>query len=224
MFELYLDSANCEEISVLSKIMPLAGVTTNPSIMAAGGVGLTHLLPVLSDILGPDSRFHVQVISNTVEGIVAEAEQLHAMPFDIVVKIPAHTVGLTAIKEIKKYNIPVLATAIYNVQQGWLAALNGADYLAPYLNRIDNLGFDGIGVVSDLQGLIDSYQFPSKLLVASFKNVQQVLQVLKLGVASVTLPLDIAQQMLTNPATDAAVEKFERDWQAVFADKLSVES
>lgn len=224
MFELYLDSANVKEIKTFSEIMPLTGVTTNPSIMAAGGLGLTELLQALSDVLGGKGRFHVQVLSNTVADIVAEAKQLHALPFDIVVKIPAHTAGLTAIKQIKRHDIPVLATAIYNVQQGWLAAMNGADYLAPYLNRIDNLGFDGIGVVSDLQGLIDRYQLPSKLLVASFKNVQQVLRVLQLGVASVTLPLDIAQQMLTNPATDAAVEKFERDWQAVFADRLSFES
>ncbi|QPK62423.1 fructose-6-phosphate aldolase [Methylomonas sp. LL1] len=224
MFELYLDSANLAEIRILSESLPLAGVTTNPSILASGGAGLTQVLPELAEILGSNSRFHVQVISHTVEDIVAEAMQLHALPFDIVVKIPAHATGLAAIKQIKQHNIPVLATAIYNVQQGMLAALNGADYLAPYLNRIDNLGFDGIGVVADLQGMIDRYQLPAKLLVASFKNVQQVLQVLKLGVAAVTLPLDIAQQMLTNPATDAAVAKFEQDWQTVFADKLSFES
>jgi len=110
------------------------------------------------------------------------------------------------------------------VQQGMLAALHGADYLAPYLNRIDNQGFDGIAVVSDLQTFIDRYQLPSKLLVASFKNVNQVLQVLKLGVGAVTLPLDIAQQILTTPATDTAVEKFSHDWQSAFADKLSFES
>lgn len=224
MFELYLDSADCGQIKSLAQALPLAGVTTNPSIMAAGGVGLTQLLPELTEILGPESRFHVQVLSNSVEGIIAEAEALHALPYDIVVKIPAHAAGLAAIKPIKQRDIPVLATAIYNVQQGWLAALNGADYLAPYLNRIDNLGFDGLAVVADLQNLIDEYRLPTKLLVASFKNVQQVLQVLKLGVASVTLPLDIAGQMLHNPATDAAVHKFIQDWQSVFADSLSFQS
>lgn len=224
MFELYLDSANLQEIRDLAQVLPLAGVTTNPSIMASGGIGLTRLLPELADILGPNSRFHVQVISNTLEGIVAEAKLLHDLPFDIVVKIPAHTAGLSAIKQIKRFDIPVLATAIYNVQQGWLAALNGADYLAPYLNRIANQGGDAVGVVSDLQGLIDQYRLPTKVLVASFKNVQQVLQVLKLGVASVTLPPDIARQMLTNPATDAAVDKFEQDWRTVFSDSLSFES
>lgn len=224
MFELYLDSANLEDIRDLSKIMPLAGVTTNPSIMAAGGLGLSRLLTELSEIFGSQGRFHVQVVSNSVEGIVAEAKQLHTLPYDIVVKIPAHAAGLNAIKQIKQFEIPVLATAIYNVQQGWLAALNGADYLAPYLNRIDNLGFDGIGVVGDLQTLIDNYRLSTKLLVASFKNVQQVLQVLKMGVASVTLPIDITRQMVNNPATDAAVEKFAEDWHSVFGDHLSFES
>ncbi|PPD32075.1 MAG: fructose-6-phosphate aldolase [Methylomonas sp.] len=224
MLEIYLDSANLAEISRLSRTLPLAGVTTNPSIMATAGLGLGELLPALTEILGPNSRFHVQVISNTLEDIIAEARQLHALPFDIVVKIPANSAGLTAIKHIKQDNIPVLATAIYTVQQGMIAALNGADYLAPYLNRIDNLGFDGGSVVSDLQHFINQYQLPCKLLVASFKNVQQVLQVFKLGVHAITLPSDIAHQMLTTPATDAAVLQFSRDWQATFADKLSFET
>ena len=224
MLEIYLDSSNLEEIKKLSAALPLAGVTTNPSIMAAGGIGLTRLLTELTEIMGSNSRFHVQVISNTVESIIAEAGKLHELPFDIVVKIPAHTAGLAAIKQIKKDNIPVLATAIYNVQQGVMAAMNGADYLAPYLNRIDNLGFNGISVVADLQQFINQHQLPTKLLVASFKNVHQVLQVFKHGVQAVTLPLDIAQQILNNPATDAAVVKFSQDWNSVFADKLSFES
>ena len=224
MLEIYLDSANLAAIKTLSPVLPLAGVTTNPSIMAAGGLGLRELLPALTDILGSDSRFHVQVVGNTVEDIISEAKQLQAMPFDIVVKIPAHSAGLSAIKHLKQHNIPVLATAIYTVQQGMMAALNGADYLAPYLNRIENMGFDGIAVVGDLQQFINQYQLPCKLLVASFKNVQQVLQVFKHGVQAVTLPLDIAQQILTTPATDASVEQFNRDWQAVFTNKLSFES
>ncbi len=134
-----------------------------------------------------------------VQHILSPRPQLHDLPFDIAVKIPAHAIGLTAIKHIKKHKIPVLATAIYNVQQGMLAALNGADCLAPYLNRIDNLGFDGIGVVSDLQGLLDRYQLPGKLLVASFKNVQQVLQVVKQGVDAVTLCNQLSGPLTRNP-------------------------
>jgi len=224
MIELYLDSADLAAIKPLAPSLPLAGVTTNPTILAAGGLGLNRLLPQLLDILGPSSRFHVQVVSETVEGIVQEAERLHRLPFDIVVKIPAHAAGLAAIKLVKQRDIPVLATAIYNVQQGMLAAFNGADYLAPYLNRIDNQGCDGVGVVADLQNLVERYQLPCKLLVASFKNVRQVLQVMQLGVAAATLPIDIAKQMLGQPATDAAVRTFADDWQAAFAGKLSFET
>ncbi|MCK9607072.1 MAG: fructose-6-phosphate aldolase [Methylomonas sp.] len=223
MLELYLDSANLADIENLSHALPLAGVTTNPTIMAASGMSVNRLLPAMTEILGDEARFHVQVISNTADNIIAEAHKLHELPFDIVVKIPAHTAGLSAIKQLKKDGVPLLATAIYNLQQGMLAALNGADYLAPYVNRIDHLGVDGIQVVGDLQSFINQYQLPSKLLVASFKNVHQVLQVLSHGVRAVTLPIDIARQFLTTPATDTAVEKFSQDWHAAFADRLSYE-
>lgn len=173
MLELYLDSADLEAIAQLAPVLPVAGVTTNPTIMAAGGMGLQPLLASLVEILGQGSRFHVQVLADTVEGMLAEARQLQALP---------------------------------------------------YLNRIDNLGGEGLSVVADLQRFIEQYQLPGKLLVASFKNVQQVLQVLRLGVAAVTLPVDIARQMLATPAADAAVAQFNQDWQAVFPGKLSYQS
>ena len=224
MFELYLDTAQLADIERLSQSLPLAGVTTNPSLLAAGGIGLNQWLPSLIEHLGISCRVHIQVLSHTVDDIIAEAHALHDLPYDIVVKIPTHAAGLAAIKRLKRHDIPVLATAIYNAQQGILAALHGADYLAPYVNRIDNQGGDGIAVVAELQNLIERYHLPSKLLVASFKNVQQVMQVMKLGVAATTLPVDIATHMLTTPATDSAVDVFERDWQSVFGDKRAVES
>lgn len=224
MFELYLDTAQLADIERLATVLPLAGVTTNPTLLANGNIGLNQWLPTLIEHLGIGCRVHIQVISNSLNGILAEAQALHDLPYDIVVKIPAHAEGLAAIKQLKRHDIPVLATAIYNAQQGMLAALHGADYLAPYLNRIDNQGGDGIGVVAELQNLIERYCLPSKLLVASFKNVQQVMQVMKLGVGAVTLPVEIADHMLKTPSTDTAVEVFQQDWQRVFADRLVFES
>lgn len=224
MLEIYLDTANLQQIQQLAPILPLRGVTTNPSIMATGGLGLRDLLPKLEAVLGKQTRIHVQVLSNSIDGIIEEASQLHALPYDIVVKIPTHANGLAAIKQIKQEAVPVLATAIYSKQQAILAALNGADYLAPYLNRIDNLGMNSIEVISAIQNFLDQYQLPSQLLVASFKNLNQVLAVMDLGVGAVTLPTDIAWQFLHNPTTDLAVEKFNTDWQLQFADKLSYQS
>lgn len=224
MLELYLDTANLQQIEELAPILPLRGVTTNPSIMAAGGVGLNALLPKLESVLGKQTRIHVQVLSNSVDGIIEEASQLHALPYDIVVKIPAHANGLAAIKQIKQATVPVLATAIYSKQQAIIAALNGADYLAPYLNRIDNLGFDSLEVIDGIQNFLERYQLPSQLLVASFKNLNQVLSVLDLGVGAVTLPTDIAWQFLNHQATELAVDKFNSDWQLQFSDKLSYQT
>jgi fructose-6-phosphate aldolase 1 len=192
--------------------------------LAQSGIGLNQLLLELDTVLGTGARFHAQVVSQTVNGMVEEAKRLHELPYDMVIKIPATETGLTAIKKIKAENITVLATAIYSVQQGFLAALCGADYLAPYVNRIYAMGTDGVAVAADLQLLLNQHQLNCKLLPASFKNTQQVMDVLKLGVAAITLPYDVAAQMLAHPAVQPAVDKFTSDWGEAFGDKLSFES
>jgi TalC/MipB family fructose-6-phosphate aldolase len=224
MFELYLDSADIGQISHFNACLPVHGITTNPSILARSGIGLAELLPKVIEILGGKARIHVQVVSGSADAMVREALNLQELNYDIVVKVPATEIGLTAIKQMKARNIPVLATAIYSVQQGFLAALCGADYLAPYVNRIDAMGANGTGVVADLQQLLDRHRLTSKLLPASFKNTQQVLEVLKAGVASITLPPDIAAELFAHPAVQPAVERFSQDWQEVFGERLSFES
>ncbi|MGR8951796.1 MAG: transaldolase family protein [Gammaproteobacteria bacterium] len=224
MFELYLDTADLDQIARYHACLPLRGITTNPSILARAGIGLTDLLPKLGEILGAQARIHVQVVGESAEAMVKEALILQELPYDIVVKVPATEIGLAAIKQMKARHIPVLATAIYSTQQGFLAALCGADYLAPYVNRIDALGADGTRVVAELQGLIERQGLPCKLLPASFKNTRQVLNVLQTGVASITLPVDIAAEMFAHPAVQPAVERFAQDWRSVFGNKLSYES
>jgi fructose-6-phosphate aldolase 1 len=187
-------------------------------------MGLRQLLSELSDILGKDARFHAQVISDNADAMVAEAEGIMALPYEMVVKVPATEIGLNAIKQMKRQDIPVLATAIYSAQQGFMAALCGADYLAPYVNRIDTLAGDGIGVVADLQNLLNDYQMQSKILAASFKSSHQALAIMKLGVGAITLPVDVAGQMLQHPAVSLAVDQFSKDWQKAFGDSLSYDS
>jgi TalC/MipB family fructose-6-phosphate aldolase len=224
MFELYLDTADLGQISRFGACLPVRGITTNPSILARSGLGLAELLPKVAQTLGEKTRIHVQVVSGSADAMVREALNLHEMPYDIVVKVPATEIGLAAIKQMKARNIPVLATAIYSVQQGFMAALCGADYLAPYVNRIDALGANGTGVVADLQLLLDRHRLGSKLLPASFKNAQQVLEVLKAGAASITLPPEIAAELFAHPGVQPAVERFSQDWQEFFGERLSFES
>jgi len=224
MLELYLDTADARQVARFNACLPIRGVTTNPSILAQSATGLKQLLPALAGSLGAEARFHVQVVSQSVEEMVTEAAELNRLPYDVVVKVPATESGLAAIRRMKALNHQVLATAIYCSHQGFLAALAGADYLAPYVNRIDMIGADGLGVVADLQLLIDKHHLPCKLLPASFKNTQQVMEVLKLGVGAITIPVDVAEQMLKHPAVPAAISQFSREWHEAFGNRLSFQS
>ncbi|ROP49028.1 fructose 6-phosphate aldolase [Enterobacter sp. BIGb0383] len=214
--ELYLDTANVKEVERLARIWPLAGVTTNPSIVAAGKEPLWDVLPRLRQAIGPQGRLFAQTMARDAAGMVAEAKRLtNAFP-DLVVKIPVTAEGLTAIKQLKQAGISTLGTAVYSAAQGLLAAMAGAEYVAPYVNRIDAQGGDGIRTVQELQTLLKLHAPQSKILAASFKTPRQAVDCLLAGCEAITLPLDVAQQMLGTPAVESAIEKFEQDWKNVF--------
>ncbi|AVR03569.1 fructose-6-phosphate aldolase [Pluralibacter gergoviae] len=214
--ELYLDTSDVAAVRWLARIFPLAGVTTNPSIVAAGSRPLDALLPALRDALGGQGRLFAQVLANDADEMVAEAKRLRGMVTDIVVKVPVTAQGLAAIKMLKQEGIPTLGTAVYGAAQGLMAALAGADYVAPYVNRIDAQGGSGIRSVEELQQLLALHAPQAKVLAASFKTPRQALDCLLAGCQAITLPLDVAQQMIASPAVDAAVEKFAVEWEGAF--------
>ncbi|MDQ2312672.1 fructose-6-phosphate aldolase [Pluralibacter gergoviae] len=214
--ELYLDTSDVAAVRWLARIFPLAGVTTNPSIVAAGSRPLDALLPALRDALGGQGRLFAQVLANDADEMVAEAKRLRGMVTDIVVKVPVTAQGLAAIKMLKQEGIPTLGTAVCGAAQGLMAALAGADYVAPYVNRIDAQGGSGIRSVEELQQLLALHAPQAKVLAASFKTPRQALDCLLAGCQAITLPLDVAQQMIASPAVDAAVEKFAVEWEGAF--------
>lgn len=214
--ELYLDTSDVAAVKKLARVFPLAGVTTNPSIVAAGKKPLETLLPELQDALGGQGRLFAQVMANTAEGMVSDARKLRSIIADLVVKVPVTAEGLAAIKMLKAEGIPTLGTAVYGAAQGMLAALAGAEYVAPYVNRIDAQGGSGIRSVEELQLLLELHAPESKVLAASFKTPRQALDCLLMGCQSITLPLDVAQQFIASPAVDAAIDKFEQDWMGAF--------
>lgn len=214
--ELYLDTSDVAAVKKLARIFPLAGVTTNPSIVAAGKKPLDVLLPELQEALGGQGRLFAQVMATTAAGMVEDAHTLRAIIPDLVVKVPVTAEGLAAIKLLKQEGIPTLGTAVYGAAQGMLSALAGAEYVAPYVNRIDAQGGSGIATVEELQTLLTLHAPQSKVLAASFKTPRQALDCLLAGCQSITLPLDVAQQFISAPAVDAAVAKFEQDWMTAF--------
>ncbi|HCR1907836.1 TPA: fructose-6-phosphate aldolase [Enterobacter kobei] len=130
--------------------------------------------------------------------------------------VPQAEAGLTAIRQLKKQGIPTLGTVVYTAIQGLMAAMAGADYVAPYVNRVDTQGGSGIQLVSDLQTLLEKHAPSCQVLAASFKTPRQALDCMLAGTGAITLPLDVVQHFLNNPAVDAAVSKFEQDWQKAF--------
>ena len=214
--ELYLDSANVAEVERLARIFPIAGVTTNPSIIAASKESIWDVLPRLQKVIGENGVLFAQTMSRDAQGMVNEAKRLNNAVPGIVVKIPVTSEGLVAIKQLKKEGIVTLGTAVYSASQGLLAALAGAKYVAPYVNRVDAQGGDGIRTVQELQTLLERHAPKSKVLAASFKTPRQALDCLLVGCEAITLPLNVAQQMLDTPAVESAIEKFEQDWNNAF--------
>lgn len=214
--ELYLDTANVREVERLARIFPIAGVTTNPSIVAASKESVWDVLPRLQNAIGETGILFAQTMSRDAQGMVSEAKRLNNAIPGIVVKIPVTSEGLAAIKQLKTEGITTLGTTVYSASQGLLAALAGAKYVAPYVNRIDAQGGDGIRTVQELQTLLELHAPDSKVLAASFKTPRQALDCLLAGCEAITLPLDVAQQMLDTPAVQSAIEKFEQDWKNAF--------
>lgn len=214
--ELYLDTADVAAIKRLAAILPIKGVTTNPSIVAKSGKPIFDLLSELQDLLGSDKLLFAQVLSHNAKEMIKEAEQLRKVIPSIVTKIPVNAEGLMAIKELTKQGISTLGTAVYGAGQGFLAALAGAKYIAPYVNRIDAQGGNSKDTVYELQALLDLHCPESMVLAASFRTPRQALDCMLAGCQSITLPVDVAELFISDPAVDAAVVKFDQDWSGAF--------
>lgn len=214
--ELYIDSADRTAIAKLAKMIPINGVTTNPSIMAQTGVDPIELLTDLRKILGDRALLFAQVLATNTYDIIKEAQFLHNLDTNIVVKIPANLAGIAAIHELKKQEIRTLATAVYSTSQAIMAAFAGTEYIAPYFNRMDNNGIDAKKVITEIQQFIQLQNIDCKILAASFKNTHQVVDCLLAGATAVTLPVDVLHSMVNSTLADNAVNDFCRDWQQAY--------
>ena len=211
-----LDTADTAAIKRFNEILTIDGVTTNPSIITKSGKDFDVVVKEIIDILDIEQKLFIQAVSTTCEGIVEEAKYIcNLREKNTYVKIPVTHEGLKAIKECKKLGFPVLATAIYTAEQGFLAAKSGADCLAPYVNRMCNFG-DGVQDVIDLNEMLKVHNLNTYIVAASFKNVRQVHDLIKAGIESVTVPVDVCENMMSHPATDTAVEGFTNDWKKAY--------
>ncbi|URL01952.1 fructose-6-phosphate aldolase [Avibacterium sp. 20-126] len=216
MMEFYLDTADPKLVKQFIHLLPIDGVTTNPSLIAQVGRPLSDVLSELRNILGETPHLFVQVLARDTNEIVEEALKLSERYSNLVIKIPATLQGIAAIKQLSALQIPTLGTAVYSAGQGLLAALSGANYIAPYVSRIDNQGGNGIKVTEELQKLFTLHSINTKVMAASFKTTRQVVDCLLTGCQAVTVAPEIVHKFLSDPAVCAAIAQFEDDWKLAF--------
>ena len=207
------DTADIAVLKELYSFFPLEGVTTNPTILKQSGLKLSVAIGEIAKIIGRGT-IHVQMLSETTEEMVKEAKRYKEY-FDFgnnyYAKIPVTVEGFRAMRILKDSGINVTATAIFTQQQALVASKIGADFVAPYVSRLDNISSHGIEVVSDIvQNTID-YNLPTKVLAASFKTVDQIYRVSMAGAHAATIGPDLLFQLVKHPMTDISVRQFEID-------------
>ncbi|MFC4660692.1 transaldolase family protein [Oceanobacillus aidingensis] len=210
---LYLDTANLEHIKKASETNIIQGITTNPTILLKENIQREAMIQEILKIT--QGTIFVQTAGETVQEILADAETILSVFQDsrIALKIPAHFEGVKAIKKIKmeKEEVVILATAIYSTEQNVLAALAGADYVAPYINRMQNNRIDAYKVIRETRKIYDDQQFLTKILAASFKNTGQIMETLCAGSHTVTVPFDLFKNMADKELSLGAIRQFNED-------------
>ena len=216
--KLVIDDADTKKIQHIWEYYPCAGVTTNPSILAKAGRPPFEVLREIRAIIGQDAELHAQVIASDADGMMRDAERIRKeLGENTFVKVPAVPEGFKAMKAIHKAGIKITATAIYTPMQAYLAGMAGASYAAPYINRIDNMGYDGIHVACEIQDIFTKNEIPCEILAASFKNSQQVLALCKYGIGAATVACSVIDNFVKNAAIDDAVEAFIHDFEGLTA-------
>lgn len=220
--EYLFDTANLAAIETYSKYIPITGITSNPSIIKKeGNIDFFPHMKKIRRLIGPDKTLHIQVTGQDYDSMMADVDaMLNRVDDQVYVKVPVTLEGLQVMRNLKSQNIHVTATAIYTEMQGFLALEAGADYMAPYYNRMESNNIDPESVIGAFSKMINQYGYKTKILAASFKNMGQVNKALLAGAQSATIGVDIIKSAFDNPMIDKAVSDFSADWQSIYGDKL----
>lgn len=211
--KLIVDSADTQALRKLCEYYPVDGVTTNPSIIAKSHRQPYEVLKEIRSIIG-DKDLHVQVVSTDAESIIREAEKITSvLGKNTFIKIPVTFEGIKAIKLLSQKGYNCTGTAVYTVEQAYMAAHAGAKWIAPYVNRIETVYGDGVGAVQMMQDMLDNNDYETKIVGASFHRIDQITGLAEYGVGAATIGADLLLKLLENPNVDSAVAKFTEDFE-----------
>jgi transaldolase len=207
--QIFIDTADIEEIRDAAAMGVVDGVTTNPSLVAKTGRPFEDVIVDICELV--DGPISAEVIATDYEGMLSEARKLAAMHENIVVKVPLIAEGLKAVRTLSEEGIRTNVTLCFSPTQGLLAAKAGATYISPFIGRVDDISGDGMELVEQLVTIYRNYDLPTKVLAASIRHPVHVVQAAMAGAHVSTLPHKVIHQLVKHPLTDIGLERFLAD-------------
>jgi len=208
--QLFIDSANPQEVEEMAELGIINGVTTNPSLVGKAGVtykeAVTRILKVVKD------NVSLEVLSTDTAGMVAEGKKLAALGKNVVVKLPTTEEGLKALQKLNKAGIRVNMTLVFSANQALLVGKLGAYFVSPFIGRLDDIGQTGMDLIDEIKVIYDNYDIKTKILVASVRNPIHVKDAAIIGADIATCPYAVLKQLIKHPLTDAGMNKFLEDF------------
>lgn len=210
--DLFIDSADVNAIETRAASGLIDGVTTNPSLIAKSGQPFHDTVVKICNIVG--GPVSAEVIATEYDAMLAQGRELAALHEHIVVKLPMTTAGLATCKALSKDGIKTNVTLCFSAVQGLLAAKAGATYVSPFIGRVDDIGLAGMELIHDMRQVFDNYAFDTKILAASIRHTEHVLQAAMAGADAATIPVAVFDKLLNHPLTDQGLEAFLADWKS----------
>lgn len=216
----FIDTANVDEIRAANDMGVIAGVTTNPSLIAKEGRDYAETLKEIAGIVDGPISGEVKATTKDAATMIEEGKAIYALdPKHMVVKIPMTTEGLKAIKALSALGIPTNCTLIFSANQALLAARAGATYVSPFLGRLDDINEDGIPLIETISEMFSNYpDIETQIICASVRTPVHVTACALAGADIATVPYKVLMQMTKHPLTDQGIEKFIADYVKVFGE------
>ena len=208
--KLFIDTANLDEIGAAAKLGVIHGVTTNPTLISRERGDFAAIIREITALV--DGPVFAEVLAEDADGMVREGLELAAIHDNVCVKIPMTPAGLEAISRLSKEGVKTACTLVFSAAQARLAANAGARYVAPFVGRADDIGWDGIDALAAIADVLSDGDFETEVIAASVRSPLHVVEAARAGADIATVPPKVLAQMASHPLTDAGLERFRRDW------------
>ena len=212
----FIDTANVEDIKKANDMGVICGVTTNPSLIAKEGKNFNDVIKEITSIVDGPISGEVKATTIKAEDMIVEAREITKIHKNMVVKIPMTVEGLKAVKILSKEGIKTNVTLIFSANQALLAARAGATYVSPFLGRLDDISTDGLELIRTIADIFATHDIDTEIISASVRHPIHVTECALAGADIATVPYSVIEQMTKHPLTEQGIEKFKKDYEAVF--------